>query len=177
MKARTIISAISTLIVAAFLAGIVVQKERLLSRSDTVFFKLAPVDPRSLMQGDYMALRYELANDLELLVPTTTSRRHRGLAVITLDSRRIAVRVRPCPDGEAPGPGERLIRYSSINDRISIGAESFFFQEGHAVVYGKARYGELAIDDSGSSILVELRDERLTPLAPEKPRQDAAAGK
>ncbi|MFX7329222.1 GDYXXLXY domain-containing protein, partial [Acinetobacter baumannii] len=34
------------------------QKEMLLKEGQLVLLPLAPVDPRSLMQGDYMALRY-----------------------------------------------------------------------------------------------------------------------
>ena len=38
------------------------SKERHLAEGEVVFLELAPVDPRSLMQGDYMALRFALAN-------------------------------------------------------------------------------------------------------------------
>ena len=34
------------------------RNERLLASGETLYLELAPVDPRSLMQGDYMRLRY-----------------------------------------------------------------------------------------------------------------------
>ncbi|MCQ9617884.1 GDYXXLXY domain-containing protein [Paenalcaligenes niemegkensis] len=37
------------------------SKERLLREGQRVVLELAPVDPRSLMQGDYMALRYQIS--------------------------------------------------------------------------------------------------------------------
>ncbi len=40
------------------------QKEQILAEGETVYLKLAPVDPRSLMQGDYMRLRYAIDNQL-----------------------------------------------------------------------------------------------------------------
>src|SRR5690606_17741733 len=40
-------------------------KERVIRNGEVVFLELAPVDPRSLMQGDYMALRFQLAADIE----------------------------------------------------------------------------------------------------------------
>lgn len=38
--------------------------ERTLAEGRVVLLELAPVDPRSLMQGDYMALRFDVADDI-----------------------------------------------------------------------------------------------------------------
>ena len=43
----------------------VLQKERLLRQGRPVLLELAPRDPRSLMQGDYMDLDYALARTLQ----------------------------------------------------------------------------------------------------------------
>ena len=43
-------------------AWVVWSNERILSGGQTVLLELAPVDPRSLMQGDYMALNYALTH-------------------------------------------------------------------------------------------------------------------
>ena len=55
------------LIACACMLGLVnwsvAQKERLLERGRIVLLELAPVDPRSLMQGDYMALQFAIARD------------------------------------------------------------------------------------------------------------------
>ena len=57
----------------AILAGLIIlalanysiySRERLLTEGNVVFLQLAPIDPRSLMQGDYMALRFQVANDV-----------------------------------------------------------------------------------------------------------------
>ncbi|KIG15596.1 putative membrane protein [Enhygromyxa salina] len=50
---------------AGLVIGASLQKERVLSTGQTVLLPLAPVDPRSLMQGDYMILRYELEDELD----------------------------------------------------------------------------------------------------------------
>src|SRR5690606_24984268 len=42
--------------------GGIYQRERILADGQPVMLALAPVDPRSLMQGDYMALRFAAAN-------------------------------------------------------------------------------------------------------------------
>ena len=49
------------------------QKEQHLRHGDVIKLKLAPVDPRSLMQGDYMALRFELANQIREVLPKNES--------------------------------------------------------------------------------------------------------
>jgi uncharacterized membrane-anchored protein len=163
MKA-TIVSAVITLAVIAVLGGIVVQKERLLSRGDRVLLKLAPRDPRSLMQGDYMRLRYDLAVSLEDALNKVNDESRSGIAIIGMDERGVGVRVRM---GTRPGPGEKIIRYKHLDGEISFGAESFFFQEGEARKYESAQYGELVVDDSGSSVLVGLRDKDLKALSEE----------
>src|SRR5690606_4235060 len=40
------------------------QREQILAHGKSVILALAPVDPRSLMQGDYMALRFQVADDV-----------------------------------------------------------------------------------------------------------------
>ena len=39
---------------------IIVANEQHLKKSEAIYIKLQPVDPRSLIQGDYMQLNYEL---------------------------------------------------------------------------------------------------------------------
>jgi uncharacterized membrane-anchored protein len=46
----------------------IVQRERILSDGRVVLLELQPVDPRSLMQGDYMALRFAVADDIRKIL-------------------------------------------------------------------------------------------------------------
>ncbi|UUZ46717.1 GDYXXLXY domain-containing protein [Massilia sp. B-10] len=41
------------------------QKEKLIAEGLLIFVELAPVDPRSLMQGDYMQLRFRMLPEIE----------------------------------------------------------------------------------------------------------------
>lgn len=135
----------------------VMEKETLLKNGQPILLKLTPVDPRSLMQGDYMNLRYEISDNMNMeKLPK------RGYCVIKLDSKGIAERVRFQKDPTPLKTGEYLIKYSSPNQwRINIGAESFFFQEGQAEKYDKAVYGGIKTDQSGNSLLIGLYDEHL----------------
>lgn len=131
------------------------QKEIILKEGQLVLLELAPVDPRSLMQGDYMELRYRIAEDIDAAeLPA------RGFLVVKLDSVGVAHRVRLQPEREPLAPGEYLIAYHRTGKwNFYIGAESFFFQEGKASVYEAARYGGLRLDQKGGSVLTGLYDQ------------------
>jgi uncharacterized membrane-anchored protein len=140
--------------------GLVAHKERVLRTGETMFLKLAPVDPRSLIQGDYMVLSYEMSN-----AARGRARAQSGCLVVTVDALGIARFVR-VHGGEPLGEGERLLRYRNRAWGVRLGAESFFFQEGHARFYEKAKYGEFRVAPSGTSVLAGLRGEGLERLGP-----------
>ena len=121
-----------------------------------VLLELAPVDPRSLMQGDYMALRYKISENMDF-----DNMPKRGYCVIRLNPNNIAANIRFQKDLTPLNEGEYLIKYASSDERnVNVGAESFFFQEGQAVKYGRAKYGGVKIDKNGNSLLVGLYDEQ-----------------
>mgnify|MGYP003576137327 CR=1 FL=1 len=133
----------------------IVDKELVLTRGTTVLVELAPVDPRSLMQGDYMRLDYALAGSATAGGGFGWPRT--GRIVVRLDDRGVARFVRR-HGGEALAPGERLLAYRVRGNRLRIGSDAFFFEEGTASRYTNARYGELRVDHGGESVLVGLRD-------------------
>lgn len=137
----------------------VIQKELLLRSGRTVLLELAPRDPRSLMQGDYMDLNYALARTLPFQESPTAS----GHLVLQSDARGVATFVR-LHAGEALGPAEFLLRYRRRGFGTRIGAESFFFQEGQAQQFQAARYGELRVGRDGTALLAGLRDKDFNPL-------------
>ena len=69
-----------------------------------VFLALAPRDPRSLLQGDYMALNYVLSSEVGLAIHRSPPTRQ---AVVSLSARRIGsfarlMSVFPPPCSRAP---------------------------------------------------------------------------
>lgn len=140
---------------------LIAQKENLLANGQVVHLELAPVDPRSLIQGDYMNLRYSVAND-------TSSANHpdKGLIVIGLDNDNIARFVRTYDPNHPLEGREFLLQYYSQGTRVHIGPTAFFFQEGDAKYYNNAKYAELRVSDEGESILVGLRGDDLERLGP-----------
>jgi uncharacterized membrane-anchored protein len=138
----------------------VANKEKLLKDGQLVLLELAPVDPRSLMQGDYMALRYKISEDIRAEnIPK------RGYCVVLLDNNGVASKVRFQKNLTPLNNDEHLINYTSSGKwNINIGAESFFFQEGQAKKYDKAKYGGVKIDKSGNSLLIGLYDGHLKKI-------------
>lgn len=137
----------------------VLQKERLLRGGRTVLLELAPHDPRSLLQGDYMDLDYALARTLQAVPGLPRD----GHAVLRDDPRGVAGFVR-LHDGAPLGPGEYLLRFRCRGLRPRLGAESYFFQEGQGPRFQSARFGELKVDGSGTALLAGLRGQDLKPL-------------
>lgn len=135
--------------------GLVVQKEYLLANGRPVLLELAPVDPRSLMQGDYMTLDYAISRDRGW---DNEGRPRDGHLVLKLDAQGVGRFVRFHEPGAPLAPEEFLLRYRVRDGRVRLGAEAFFFQEGHAERYEAAKYGELRVASSGNSLLVGLRD-------------------
>lgn len=134
----------------------VLEKEKTLARGNLVLLKLAPVDPRSLLQGDYMRLNYAISQ-----VPDPAKLASRGYVVVRVDATKVAHLVRYQQDRTPLAAGELLIRYNKADWAVHIGAESYFFEEGQGELFAGAAYGGLKVDEQGNSILVGLyTDER-----------------
>src|SRR5690554_690927 len=143
------------------------SKERHLAEGEVVFLELAPVDPRSLMQGDYMALRFALANRVwSARYASGGSERDvaDGYVIVRLDAQRVGHFARLGSPAAALAEGEMLLRYRLRNGQVRFATDAFFFQEGHAGRYEPARYGQFRVDERGEPLLVALHDAGLERL-------------
>lgn len=137
------------------------QREQQLRDGRVVLLELAPVDPRSLMQGDYMALRFAIAN--QALIAAKLQTLTDGCLVATLDARNVATFSRHA--GSAPlADHEVLLRYRIRNGQVRFATNAFFFQEGHAKAYEAARFGEFRVAADGELLLIRLLDQDLMVL-------------
>lgn len=152
---KKIVLIVSTLLIFAFFNFGIYQKEKIKKNGETVFLKLAPADPRSLMQGDYMQLGYAIAQNHSNLPENK-----RGYIVLGLDENKIGTFKR-FYEGEALAPDEKLIHYQVQYGRIRIMPDSFMFQEGQAKFYRIAEYGVFKFAGPNEYILVGLVDDLL----------------
>lgn len=160
---RERIAAGATALILLVTNFVIYERERLLTEGRVVLLELAPVDPRSLMQGDYMALRFKVASDAFASAPLGEPKD--GRIVVALDQRGVGHFSR-FDDGLPLGPGEARMRYRVREQQPKFASNAFFFQEGHARFYERARYGELRVDEGGDAILTGLRGEDLARLGP-----------
>lgn len=172
---RSAIALVSCVVVLALVNFSIAGKERQLEGGKVVYLELAPVDPRSFMQGDYMALRFKIANDALPAMKRSESDARRGFfagqglapadgrIVAVLDERSIAS-FRRLDDGTVLRADEVLLRYRVREGNMKFATNAFFFQEGTAKRYEGARYGEFRVAPDGELLLTGLRGKELQPL-------------
>lgn len=169
------IALISLLVILAVVNWSIFAKEKHLAEGKVVYLNLAPVDPRSLMQGDYMALRFRLANEVYKALPKRENRqqgRHKvaatdGYVVARLDERNIAT-FKGLYSDQALAEDEILLQYRVRNGAVKFATNAYFFQEGHGKYYQGARYGQFRVDDKGELLLVAMYDKDLKKLEANK---------
>jgi len=149
----------------------IMLKERHLAEGDIVYLQLAPVDPRSLMQGDYMALRFQMANQIyDALSKTKKSSRLQeevagedGFVVVHLDERKVATFKKIGAEQDL-AKGDMLLRFRVRNGVVKFATNAYFFQEGHGQYYQNAKFGQFRVDHKGELLLTALFDQDLKPL-------------
>ena len=193
MKRNTIVLLLTAITSLTYVGTIVVRHEKVAASEGTVFLRLAPVDPLSLFQGQYMNVEFMAERQLYEESTLNTATSGQTLAVIELDERNIGtVRefIPPRPNlfqkqelSSTYGTGEFLlfgVRLSpaggnrkpqdaeSRKYQISIDQQQFMFQENMEDLYRDAKYGYFRVASDGSYQLIDLADENLTLLSPGK---------
>ena len=162
-RARTIVLAVTIATVLLAINVEIAGKERIVRNGETVLLRIAPRDPRSLLQGDYMALRYTMAGAVAR--EAEQFEMNDGIAVIELGELNEAKFVSLYKD-QPLQDRQHLLRYRKRGDSVRLASDAYFFEEGSGKEYGGARYGEIRINTNGDAVLIGLRDaegERLGP--------------
>ncbi|CAB3669666.1 hypothetical protein LMG26840_03727 [Achromobacter dolens] len=153
--------------------GSIWQREKLLASGKVVILELAPVDPRSLMQGDYMALNFAAGREVTRLrlggerqdtEDSVMGGASDGYVMLTGDSRGVYQPVRIQTDARPHGDGEVPLRYRVRDNQVRIVTNAYFFPEGQAKRYEVAKFGELRVAENGEALLVRMLGEDLQPL-------------
>jgi uncharacterized membrane-anchored protein len=164
---RNAILIISGLIVFALINMGIYQKQQILQTGDTILLQLAPVDPRSLMQGDFMSLRYSLEDELKENVSLL---KNSGFIVLKPDEENVAHFVRVY-HGETLANNEKLIKYhyNIYPSKIIIRPDSFLFQEGRQALYQKAKYAIFHYYGNKDYLLIGVADAQHKQIKPGEP--------
>jgi uncharacterized membrane-anchored protein len=147
------------------------EKKEHIKNGKVVYLKLAPVDPRSLMQGDYMALRFDMANKIYDKLPKDEKhhgwRRNAdakdGLVRVTLNEKKVAT-FSSLNQESMLRENELFLEYRVRNGAVKFATNAFFFEEGTASKYEKAKYGEFRVNSKGGLLLVAMADENVSVI-------------
>ena len=104
-KYKWLIILLNLILLLVYFNYSVVKKEELLKEGQLILLELAPVDPRSLMQGDYMALRYKISEIIDY-----NNMPKRGYCVVRLNANGVANKVRFQKDLTPLNEGEYFIK-------------------------------------------------------------------
>lgn len=145
-----------------FFIAIISRNELHLKNSQSIFVKLQPVDPRSLIQGDYMVLNYDLFWDEKSLnQDDQIHNQSKVKAFALLDAQKRLIKTSLSSKTGIP------LQLKNPNNQVQQlypASNSFLFAEGLAKCYEQAQYAEFKLDKNGKMILASLKGEHLEDL-------------
>lgn len=155
------LAGVATLLVAN---GAIFDKENTIRHGQPVFVRLAPVDPRSLMQGDYMQLNFALP-DRPDRADGPGYGKQRPTVLVRPDPKLPSAYTLHLPSVFEPRQDSDLeVPLSAKDGNWVFVTDAWFFKEGDAEKFAQARYGEFRILPNGSALLVGMADEKLQPI-------------
>ena len=162
-RSRLLVLAVTSAAILVMINIQIANKQDILENGQTLLLKLAPRDPRSLLQGDYMALRYTMADEVA-----------QAARAAQISDGRIVVELAPNNEagfvalyqGQALAQGQHVLRFRRRGESVRLASDAYFFEEGQWQTYADARYGELRVDSHGDAVLVGLHDNEGRRLGP-----------
>ena len=160
---RLIVILLTTAFIAWMFGSQITALNMVRTEGQTVYLDLRPVDPRALMLGDYMRLRYTEervpeGRDIDDLPP-------KGAFVMTLNENKVGTFSHLESNAQIASNQVRF-NYTRTNRSLTFGAPRFYFENGTAETYENARYGVFKVSPTGKAILVDLADEEFKTLRP-----------
>ena len=158
---------IINIVILFVVTGFSANKEEGYKKSDSYFYlELAPVDPRSLLQGDYMTLNYDIIDKAQEIIfngiydskdeNNKFLDMRKGYIVVSLDENKVAKFVKLSKE-KTDEKDLLFIAFKSDGFNININANSYLFQEGTGDKYENARYSKVVL--VGNNLrLIDLRD-------------------
>ena len=156
-KTRLIVMAVMTGAILVIVNGQIMIKEGIIENGNTMLLRLAPRDPRSLLQGDYMALRYAIASEVAMAAKNAQTTDGRVVVELAPDGEASFVAL---DEGQVLAQGQHLLRFRRRGDSVRLASDAYFFQEGQWERYAGARFGELRVSEDGDAVLTGLRDDQ-----------------
>ena len=174
-KILLIINVVILFVVTGFSAN---KEEDYKKSEDYFYLELTPIDPRSLLQGDYMTLNYDILDQTTEFIyqnksydyyeeerkeETKEQKEKRELAeakkayiAVRLDGNKVAKFVKITKE-KTDEKDLLFIAYKTNGYDVNINVNSYLFQEGTGDKYENARYSKVVL--VGNNLrLIDLRD-------------------
>jgi uncharacterized membrane-anchored protein len=148
-----------TLLQLGFLSAQTARSEWHLAHGQTIKLELAPVDPRSMLQGDYVILSYEVSRpEWDEAQWNRLESKGKAALVLAPDGAGVYRLERLYEEGSSLQEGEVLIRGKWDGYRgFDFGIEHYFIPEGTGIdLVNQVRYAEVKLSSKGDAILVRL---------------------
>ncbi|MBW7477218.1 GDYXXLXY domain-containing protein [Paenibacillus oenotherae] len=146
-----------------FLTYQAVTSERLLRTGDSIKLELAPIDPRSLLQGDYVTLNYSISTLPQSVASGLESRgsRQKLKVVLAPDAKGVHVFKRLYQEGETLASDEIVLNGTTSGwGPVYYGIETYFVPEGTGLeVERSARFAYIRVSANGNALLERLTKE------------------
>jgi uncharacterized membrane-anchored protein/uncharacterized membrane protein len=162
MAANRWLIAVLVLLQVAAMSLQIGKSEWLLSHGKLIKLQLQPLDPRSLVQGDYVRLRYQISEP-PITQDNLETRVSKGKIAVVLGvnpTTNVYEFRREYESEEQLAPDEiRLNGEREGYEGIKYGIETFFVPEGTGRNYElNAKFAEVKVSAGGDAILVRLTD-------------------
>lgn len=164
MRQKVVI--LTTIVILILVNSYIFTKESHLKNGAIVYLELAPVDPRSLMQGDYMALRFAIADDIRNALRKTEDKNWdntEGFAILKVDDKKRGT-FSSLSESSQRGKDEISLFYRVRKGQVKIATNAFFFEEGQGEKYEAAGYGKFRVNEDGDPLLVDLYDKEVQEI-------------
>ena len=161
-KARMALLLVGALLVFGAVNWDVRGKEQVIAHGQRILVPLQPVDPRSLMQGDYMALRFEIPPTVREGLEKVVEPSIKVLAQVDAQGRAKILRM--IGPKESAGAGQILLPLKRLKGEWVVVTDAFFFTEGEGAQYEQAQFGDFRVLPDGRALLVGMADRDGQPI-------------
>ena len=165
-KINKLLPVVLALLSIVLFTTLILQHEKHLQQGRSIYVELQPVDPRSILQGDYMALDYDLK--LHDMNQQQIRNQSKVVSYVYLDMKHRVLKTR-LDEKDTAAESTQVVKLILKNpnnqlDSLYPAANSFLFAEGLEPCYAKAKYAHLRVQPSGQALLAGLVDARLQSL-------------
>jgi uncharacterized membrane-anchored protein len=150
----------------------VMKKEQVISGGQKIYIALVPRDPRSLLQGDYMALNFGFPANVQTALDKDDLMQQTVSVAAALDSKGVATVLRVIDpttlDISALPSGQIRLPLQRKGGQWVLVTDAFYFPEGRGEPFKQAKFGEFRALADGRALLVGLADGSLRPISPSR---------